>query len=127
VNGRRKGLDAERKAVALLRSFYLRAMRTERERDDRRSNGTGDVDAVILRRGRPAIEVQIKREDPPRLAEWTRRYVGPDRVLMYRANGGRWTVVVYEERAELCDPGQPYARRSLDVEDFAACVHGGLL
>lgn len=115
MSGRRKGIDAEREAVRLLRAEGLRVLRIARDRDA--PEGL-DVDAVILPDGGgDAVCVQIKREERPAGA-WF-HFIGPGRVLMCRRNGEDWAVWV---RGALDDP--PMA---LDLFKFARWFRQGLV
>jgi hypothetical protein len=116
MSGRRKGLDAEREAVALLRAEGLRVFRTLRARGEPR-----DVDAIVLAGsfGR-CVEVQIRRyaEEVPRTM--VVREVAPHRVLMCREDRGPWAVWVAG-----VPEGDPPLR--LTVATFAAWATRGML
>jgi len=97
VSGRRKGLDGERAAIRALRVELAAACLRARVHHVKREHGaTRDVDGVIvLATGARAWEVQIRRSEEAarRILGWSRAFVGPGRVLVYRVNRGEWTAV----------------------------------
>ena len=118
MNGRRKGLDGEREAVALLRAEGLRVVRVASDRDSRDDI---DVDAVILPPGEsPAVLVQIKREERAPIAWFG--FLGRHRAVMCRRNGEAWSVWIAALPADLGDPPL-----ELTPERFARWCLGGMV